>query len=76
MFLAFFALVMLNGAIGILCWLAIQRVRDHMGRDPQAASLVAQHVIAPLLMRKKKLETEDGPDGEAGHTDAGYEHRP
>lgn len=54
MFLAFFTLLMLNGVIGVLAWLAWNRVTEHMRADPEAARLVAEHVIAPLLTGKKK----------------------
>lgn len=54
MFLAFFALLMLCGGVGVLCWLVLKRVTEHMADNPEAADLVARHVIAPLLTGKKE----------------------
>lgn len=49
MFCAFFSLLMLCGGIGVLAWLAWQKITAHMRKNPEAAKLVAEHVIAPLL---------------------------
>lgn len=56
MVFAFFALVMFCGVVGVVCWLLVQRVRDHMRQNPEAAKLFSEHVITPLLMGKKKDE--------------------
>lgn len=63
MFFAFFLiLLMLNGAIGVLAWLAWRRVAEHMRNDPAAAELVAKYVIAPLLTGEKKAKPEATPE--------------
>lgn len=49
MWLAFMLLLLLNGAIGVVVWLALRRVQAHMKANPEAAKLIAEHVIAPLL---------------------------
>lgn len=64
MFLAFFALLMLNGLIGVLAWLAWNRLTEHLRDNPEAAKLIAEHVIAPLLTGKKPTEQmRDSPGG-------------
>jgi len=49
MWLCFMALLMLNGVMGVLAWLGWQRIAAHMRENPEAAKLVSEHVIAPLL---------------------------
>jgi hypothetical protein len=61
MFLAFFALLMFCGVVGVFCWLALRRVLDHMRRNPEAARLISQNVIAPLLMGKESQPEETSP---------------
>lgn len=56
MWLAFFSLVMLNGLVGVLVWLAWGRISEHLRNNPEAAKLVAEHVIAPLLYGKLPKE--------------------
>lgn len=56
MFLAFVILLLLNVVIGFVVWLCWSRVTAHMRDDPEAAKLVSEHVIAPLLTGKKKEE--------------------
>jgi hypothetical protein len=62
MFFAFFCLLMLDGVVGVLVWLAWQRVTTHMRNNPEAAKLVAEHVIAPLLAGKKEPKVESKPE--------------
>ena len=53
MFCAFFSLLMICGGIGVLVWLAWQRITAHLRKNPEAAKLVSQviaeHIIPPLL---------------------------
>lgn len=56
MFLAFIILLLLNVIIGAAAWLCWSRINAHMRADPEAARLIAEHVIAPLLTGKKKEE--------------------
>jgi hypothetical protein len=49
MFFAFFCLLMFNGAVGALAWLAWQRVSMHMRNNPEAAQLFSECVVMPLL---------------------------
>ena len=53
MFLLFFILLMLNGFVGVIVWLGWRRFTAHMRAHPEAAKLVAEHVIAPLLAGKE-----------------------
>ncbi len=46
---AFFCLLMLCGSSCVLMWLAWKKITAHMRKHPEAARLVAEHVIAPLL---------------------------
>ena len=49
MFCAFFSLLMICGGIGVLVWLAWQRLSVHLQKNPEAAKLLADHLIVPLL---------------------------
>lgn len=49
MALAFIALFMFDVAVGVLLWFGWQRVTAHLRANPEAAKLVAEHVITPLL---------------------------
>lgn len=49
MFWLFLLLVMFNGLVCVLAFLAIRRLTKHMRENPEASKLVAEHVIAPLL---------------------------
>lgn len=49
MFWAFMFLLMLDGTIGVVVWLGARTVLAHMRANPEAARLVSEHVIAPLL---------------------------
>lgn len=62
MVLAFLVLLMFCGAVGVVCWLALSRLRDHMRRNPEAAKLISEHVIAPLLTGGKEPEAENKPE--------------
>ena len=73
MVFAFLCLLMLCGAVGVVAWLAWQRLTTHMRSNPEAAKLVAEHVIAPLLMGPKKSEVEESPKGETVQLDTGLE---
>jgi hypothetical protein len=59
MFCAFFSLLMLTGGVGVLTWLLFQRVTAHMRTHPEAAELIAKHVIAPLPTGGKNPEADD-----------------
>jgi hypothetical protein len=54
MLLAFVILLLLNVAIGTVAWICWSRVLAHMRADPEAAKLVSEHIIAPLLYGKQK----------------------
>lgn len=51
-FALFLSLLLLNGIVGVCMWFALQRISTHMRNNPEAAELVAKHVIAPLLTGK------------------------
>ena len=68
---ALWALGVIVGKIGLLAivagssfigWQTFKRVVDHMRNNPEAAKLVAEHVIAPLLTgdyaKEKPLKIE------------------
>lgn len=59
MIFAFFGLLALNCCGGVLAWLMWRRVIAHMRRNPEAAKLIAEHVIAPLLTGGKEPKDED-----------------
>jgi hypothetical protein len=61
-FVLFFLLLLLNGGVGVLVWLAWQRVSAHLRNNPEAARLVAEHVIAPLLTGHKEPKAERKPE--------------
>ena len=67
MLCAFFSLLMIIGGVGLLVWFSWQRVSAHMQKHPDAAKLVAEHVIAPLLIGPKSDEPD--PDGPARDED-------
>jgi hypothetical protein len=56
MFLAFVTLLLLNVIIGAGVWICWSRISAHMRADPEAAKLIAEHVIAPLLYGKRPKE--------------------
>lgn len=58
MFFAFFFLLLFDGAVGIVVWLAWQRVSAHLRRHPEAARLFAECVIAPLLTGSEAEEPQ------------------
>jgi hypothetical protein len=58
MFLAFMFLLMICGALGVLIWLAVRRVIRHMQDCPEAARLISEHVITPLLTGKPEEKRE------------------
>lgn len=58
MFLAFIILLLLNVILGAAAWICWSRVSAHMRADPEAARLIAEHVIAPLLYGKKEVKNE------------------
>jgi uncharacterized membrane protein len=67
MVLAFLALLMFCGVVGVVCWLALSRILDHMRRNPEAAKLISEHIITPILMGKEP-QPEETPDiGADGH---------
>jgi uncharacterized protein YneF (UPF0154 family) len=51
------ALLVLAG-LGALVWFAWRRVSVHLKDNPEAAKLLAEHVIAPLLMADKPKAAE------------------
>jgi hypothetical protein len=52
MFFPFMILLLLDGAVGVMVYFAWRRVTEHLRNNPEAARLVAEHVIAPLLTGK------------------------
>jgi hypothetical protein len=70
MFFAFFCLLMLCGGVGVLVWLAWQRMADHLRDNPEAAKLLAEHVIAPIMAGKNKDQTESPDSPTEGERDA------
>jgi hypothetical protein len=73
MFFAFFCLLMLCGVVSVLAWLSLQKITAHMRKNPAAAKLVAEHVIAPLLMGVKKTEDKESPKDEGDQRNVGSE---
>lgn len=69
MFWCFFLLLMFNGLLVVLAFLAIRRVVKHMRENPEASKLVAEHVIAPLLTglrSEREPENENESRGQSG----------
>jgi hypothetical protein len=52
MVLMFILLFLFDVVVGVLVFLGWQRVTAHLRANPEAARLVAEHVIAPLLTGK------------------------
>lgn len=65
MVLLFILLVMVNGIGGILVWLAWQRITDHLRRNPEAAKLISEHVVTPLLTGKPEKPEAEKPEDKA-----------
>ena len=51
------ALLVLAG-LGALAWFGWQRVAAHLKSNPEAARLLAEHVITPLLVGKQEVKPE------------------
>lgn len=56
---AFLLLFMICSGIGILAWLACQKIAAHLKKNPEAAKLIMEHVIAPLLTDKESPENPE-----------------
>jgi hypothetical protein len=59
MVLLLILLILADALIGVLAWVVYQRLTAHMRNDPQAAELVAKHVIAPLLTGNREQEAKE-----------------
>lgn len=62
MYFAFFCLLMFNVMVGTLVFYCYLRITEHMRNNPEAARLVAEHVIAPLLTGRKEPKEEKEPE--------------
>jgi hypothetical protein len=62
MFFPFMLLLLFDGVVGVLVWLAWQRLTAHMRSNPEAARLIAEHVIAPLMTGEKESKPEAKPE--------------
>ncbi len=58
MFCAFFTLLMLYSGVGVLAWFVERRLARRLQQDPEAARLLAEHVVVPLLVGKESPEAE------------------
>jgi hypothetical protein len=68
MFFAFVLLLALTGALGFLLWTAWRRLSVHLRENPEAAKLIAEHVLAPVLFGKVKAAEKREPEkSEEGH---------
>jgi hypothetical protein len=65
MFFAFLFLLLLDGGIGVLVWLAGRRLSQHMKECPEAGVAIAKHVVMPLLGCKIAPRAEPKPEQEA-----------
>ena len=52
-FVLFVAALVVIGGIGVLVWFGGRRIARHLEVNPEAAKLLAEHVIMPLLVRKE-----------------------
>jgi hypothetical protein len=52
MLFLFILLFLFDVGVGVLAWLGWRRVSEHLRSNPEAARLVAEHVITPLLTGK------------------------
>ena len=62
---AFFCLLALCVAVGVFSWMALRKITTHMRKNPEAAKLVAEHILAALLQGEEKTEEspkEEPPD--------------
>ncbi len=64
MAIAFLILLALVASVATLIWLGWRHVAAHLRKNPEAARLLAEHVIAPLLTGEKesKPETKAEPE--------------
>lgn len=56
---AFLLLFMICGSIGILAWFACQKIAAHLKKNPEAAKLLMEHLIVPMLTDKKSPENPE-----------------
>lgn len=59
MVMAFPVLLTLRGGIGILVWVAFQKIAAHLKKNPETAKFIMEHVIAPLLPDKQSPENAE-----------------
>jgi len=62
MFCAFFSLLMICGGIGVLVWLACQRIGSHLQKNPEAAKYLAEHVIVPVITGSPEESPKQFPE--------------
>jgi len=58
MFCPFFFLLMLTGGVGALAFFGWRLVTGHLREHPEAAKLISEHVITPLLIGKQEAKPE------------------
>jgi hypothetical protein len=58
---AFFSLLMLIGGVISLSYLGWRRVSSHLRANPEAAKLLVDHIVGPLLIGNKP-QTEEDPE--------------
>ena len=58
LFILLAALLVLVGGLGVLVWLAARRVARHLAGNPEAARLISEHLITPLLIGKQEPKPE------------------
>lgn len=61
MFWAFLTLLMLVGGIGALIWFCLRRLGAHLKNNPQAAKLLAEHILTSLIFGGEEPGGEDKP---------------
>ncbi len=58
LFILLAVLLALVGGLGVLVWLAARRLARHLAGNPEAARLISEHLITPLLIGKQEPKPE------------------
>jgi hypothetical protein len=65
MFQVFLTFLVTTALYGVLLWLAIRRVSQHLQGNPEAVKAVTDHVLIPLLGRRPEGDDSPGPTSNA-----------
>jgi len=55
LFILLVVLLAIVGGVGVLVWIGLRRVSSHLQQNPEAAKLLAEHIVAPLLVGKPEM---------------------